>query len=201
MREQIDAWYASAPSGDNLGPLEKGMVEKLEATYQTAIFQLYRPSENIPSPSEPQLLVMTQAATRMIKLYRKLFQEHKLSIYWQSVENVFSAGTCLMFAYVQSTSIRASMTLRALESLVHSCSSVLWGMVERFPSFRNKRDAFDRIAANTLGDLTVDVEGNGQTNTTPHSGSFSFSDLSDMHDQVRHSTLQENALGVSRSNE
>lgn len=158
MRDRIEHWYNSSPSGDHLNEREKDMVSKFVTNYQTAIFRLYRPSINIPSPSEAQLGVMVQAATKMIQLYREYFQRHQLTIYWQSMGNVFSAGVCLMFGYVQSPTIRSTMSRRSLESLVNTCSSVLWGMVERFPSFHNKRNAFDKIAAATFADLDANMD-------------------------------------------
>jgi len=99
-------------------------------------------------------MAMTQAAINVIQLYRRFFRERVLTIYWQAVENLFSAGTALMFGFVRSPSVRETMTFRMLETLVHTCSSVLWGMVEHFPAFQGKRDAFDMAASKTLSDLS-----------------------------------------------
>ncbi|VUC23339.1 unnamed protein product [Clonostachys rosea] len=160
MRDRVEEWYRTSPSGDGLGALEKEMVAKFTVNYQTAIFRLYRPSINIPSPSDVSLGIMATAAIEMIKLYCECFQGNKLTIYWQSVENLFSAGLCLLVGYVRSSTVRSMVTRRELESISHTCSSVLWGMVERIPPFQGKRDAFDRIAATTFASLdaaTVDT--------------------------------------------
>lgn len=98
---------------------------------------------------------MTKAAMKMIPLYCRFFRCNMLTIYWQAVENLFSAGTALMYAYVQSAQVREIVTLHSLESLVHTCSSVLWGMVERFPLLQSKRDAFDATALEVLADLNA----------------------------------------------
>ncbi|UPK93727.1 hypothetical protein LCI18_004662 [Fusarium solani-melongenae] len=153
MHGKIETWYQTTPDGSNLTTEEKDVIETFEVTYNTALFSLYRPSPNIPSPSETQLLVMVQAATKMIHLYRRFFRQHKLTIYWQAVENVSSAGLALLFGHVQSSKVRESMPLGTLNSLVHLCSSLLWGMVERFPSARGKRDAFDAASSQVLADL------------------------------------------------
>ncbi|KEF57357.1 uncharacterized protein A1O9_05274 [Exophiala aquamarina CBS 119918] len=94
----------------------------------------------------------------MIKLYRQFFRDHRLTIYWQAVENLSSAGTALMSSYVTSSRVREQLDLRSLESLVNTCSSVLWGMVEHFPDFKGKRDAFDINASKVLADLAQSNE-------------------------------------------
>ncbi|RSM06614.1 hypothetical protein CDV31_009043 [Fusarium ambrosium] len=153
MHAKIETWYQTAPQGPDFTNMEKEVVETFEVTYNTALFHLYRPSLNIPVPSGPQLLIMTQAATKMIHLYRRFFRQHKLTIYWQAVENVSSAGLALLLGFIQSPEVRETTTLYTLNSMVHLCSSVLWGMVEHFPSLRGKRDAFDAASTTVLADL------------------------------------------------
>ncbi|KIX09406.1 uncharacterized protein Z518_00486 [Rhinocladiella mackenziei CBS 650.93] len=125
----------------------------LNSQFHRALFYLYHPSLNIPSPSESALVALTEAATRMIQLYRRFFDERRLTIYWQAVENLSSAGTALMNSYFNSLRVQERITFRSLESLVHTCSSVLWGMVEHFPAFKGKRDAFGIVASKILADL------------------------------------------------
>lgn len=167
MHAKIETWYQTTPQCSNFTTEEKDVIETLEVTYNTALFNLYRPSPNIPSPSGPQLLVMAQAATKMIHLYRRFFCQHKLTIYWQAVENVSSAGLALLFGYVQSSKVRESMTLYTLNSLVHLCSSVLWGMVEHFPPLKGKRDAFDAASSQVLADLNEGVATAGENLSLP----------------------------------
>lgn len=172
MRGRIDGWYNSTPIHGDLSSYEKGVLETLEATHYTAVFHLYRPSPNNPSPSGEQAAEMAQAAVRMIHLYQRFFRRHMLSIYWRSIENIFSAGTALMLAYIQFPDVREVITLSSLESLIHTCSSLLWGMVERFPSFQGKRDAFDIAASKALEEpkTTASEVAGSVSATTP--GSF-----------------------------
>lgn len=155
MRERIEEWYNGRPQSEALSDCERGVVDTFEVTYHAALFYLYRPSRNIPSPTGSQLLAMSHAASRMISLYRRFFCDRQLTIYWQAAENLSSAGTCLMYAYANSHEVRQSLTPRSFEALVRTCSSVLWGMVERFPSFQGKRDEFDRVAYKVLEDLST----------------------------------------------
>ncbi|KAK2761926.1 fungal specific transcription factor domain-containing protein [Colletotrichum kahawae] len=157
MRDRIDEWLRKIPAGDKLSSLDKTVVETFELTHHTALFRLYRPSLNNPSPSGTQLLAAAQSATKMIHLYREFFRRKRLTIYWQSVENVFSAGTTLMFAYTNSAGVREAISFQSFQSLVNTCSSVLWGMVEHFPAFQGKRDIFDTASSRVMMELSHGV--------------------------------------------
>jgi hypothetical protein len=82
--------------------------------------------------------------------------------------------------------MRDCLTFRSLESLVHTCSSVLWGMVEHFPAFEGKRDAFDMIASKTLADLATNNQadpGKGERLSTQEN--ISTGESSDRREDVR----------------
>ena len=156
MRLRIDNWYNNTPLSDRLGSFEKEILKSWEVTHNTAIFYLYRPTLNNPSPNGLQAVTMAEAAVKMIDLYQHFFRQQQLTIYWQSIENIFSAGTALMLAYMQLPEVREVISLRSLEARIHTCSSLLWGLVERFPSFKGKRDAFEISAAKVLEELDAD---------------------------------------------
>lgn len=163
MHGRIQNWYEETPRNDDVGPRERRILENFELTFHRALFYLYHPSLNIPEPPEESLLSMTDAAIKMIELYRQFFRDHRLTIYWQAVENLYSAGNALMFSYVSSSRVQERLSLRALETLVNTCSSVLWGMVEHFPDFKGKRDAFDLTASKVLADLSSSNHSVGTT--------------------------------------
>ena len=156
MHDKIYAWRSSTPHNDNLSVYQQRTVGNFELTFHRALLYLYQPSPNIPAPSQAGFLAIKDAATNVIQLYRRLFLQRTLTIYWQAVENLSSAGTALMFSYVNCPQVQEQLTFRALESMVRMCSSVLWGMVEHFPAFKGKRDAFDIAASKTLADLADD---------------------------------------------
>lgn len=153
MRSRIKAWYNDILVSRHLSNVDRGFLKASKLTYHTALFYLYRPSFNCLSPSRTQLLSITQATTQLIRLYRRFFLELKLTIYWHAVENLASAGTALMYAYSNSSNVRSSMSSHTLKVEVHTCSSVLWGMVERFPAFKGKQDAFNATAKTMLSGL------------------------------------------------
>ena len=153
MHGRISEWYDDTPRGHNLTETERTDIENFELSLQRALLYLYKPSPNIPNPPETALVALSECAAQMVQLYRKLFRGYRLTIYWQAVENLSSAGTSLLFSYVNSAAVRRRITFQSLESLIHTCSSVLWGMVEHFPAFKGKRDAFDLLASKTLTDI------------------------------------------------
>ncbi|EXJ83581.1 hypothetical protein A1O1_07204 [Capronia coronata CBS 617.96] len=166
MCHRLQSWYNDTPRPETLTHREHKNLENFEVTYYAALLYLYQPSLNIPTPSEQGLLALADAASNTIQLYRRFFTKHQLTIYWLAVETLFSAGTALMYAYVKSHSVQERITFRHLESLVRTCSSVLWGMVEHFPNFRGKRDAFDLVVSRTLADLSSRSSVNGRMATT-----------------------------------
>lgn len=153
MHQRIQSWYADTPRRETLSHCDERSIENLEVNYYAALFYLYRPSPNVRYPSKEHLRALADAAMNMIRLYRLFFTKKQLTLYWMAVDNLFSAGTALMYAYVNSPLVQERITLQSLESSVHTCSSVLWGMVEHFPDFRGKRDRFDAMASTTLKDL------------------------------------------------
>lgn len=156
MHEKLSSWLTTQPaatSNSNIAP-----PEALQLAYHQAIILLYRPSPAIPLPSEASLLILSDSASRIIHLYRRLHRENKLRLFWQAVHNLFAAGTALLHCYSHSAEMRERTTLRSLESSIHACSAVLWAMVERFPAAKGKRDAFDVIATAALDSLSSDIE-------------------------------------------
>ncbi|KAF4816979.1 Positive regulator of purine utilization [Colletotrichum siamense] len=182
MRDRIDEWLRNIPAGDSLNSLDKTVIETFELTHHTALFRLYRPSPNNPNPPGIQLLAATQSATKMIHLYREFFRRKRLTIYWQSVENVFSAGTTLLFAYTNSAEVREAISSQSFQSLVNTCSSVLWGMVEHFPAFQGKRDAFDTASSKVMMELSHGV-------TAGESGLIASSSAIDADHEVQQTRL------------
>ncbi|VUC35055.1 unnamed protein product [Clonostachys rosea] len=156
MDRRLHNWFDEVPHSETLNRYEKTDVENFELSMQRALLLLYQPSPNMPDPPGPILLVISKIASKLIQIYRRYFREYRLSIYWQAVESLSSAGTALIYSFVNSAQVRDSISLTQLESLFSTCSSVLWGMVEHFPAFKNKRDAFDILASKTLADLSGD---------------------------------------------
>lgn len=155
MRERIQTWYNNMPRGPELEANERRIIENFDLTYYRALFYLYQPSPNRPVPDETAWLRTADAAKNMIQYYLKFFEERRFTIYWQAVEGLSAAGTVLLRGYITSPAIRGLITLLELRELVQTSSRVLWGMVEHFPAFKPKREAFDRFATTVMNDLEM----------------------------------------------
>lgn len=156
MHQRIQQWYdAVLEESRDADPRTSGSTkpEMRQLTFRRALLFLYRPSPNIPVPSTQGMLELASSAASVIDLYRQFYRENKLLLFWQAIENLFDAGTALMYSYVNANPVRERVTLHVLENMIHSTSTVLWGLVERFPSLKGKRDAFDLIASKVFSEL------------------------------------------------
>ncbi|ETN39200.1 uncharacterized protein HMPREF1541_05423 [Cyphellophora europaea CBS 101466] len=157
MHRQIQDWYNSVPRDSFSPDHQRKVVENFDLTYFRALLYLYHPSKNLPTQDDTSLAAVADSAAHMIKLYRRFFDERRLTIYWQAVDSLSAAGTALLHSYRASQQVRNQIGLGHLQMLIQTCSSVLGGMVEHFPMFRNKRDSFDATVSRFLTDLTTEV--------------------------------------------
>jgi hypothetical protein len=153
MRLRLDGWFKSVPARRSAVGTEKTVIETIELTYKVGLVDLYRSTPNIPTPTEAQHLESATAAADVIKLYRHFLSEHKLTIYWLAVQCLYAAGETFLSGYVNTSAVRDCFSFRDLQTLVQTCSSTLWGLVEHFPAGVGKRDAFDVLSTEILADL------------------------------------------------
>jgi hypothetical protein len=158
MLDRLRQWHSQVQQEElrtsNLGQSNIAPPEVLKLSYRRAVVALYRPSFKIPCPTAEAMQELADSAVCVVNLYGRFYRENKLRLFWQAVMNLFSAATALMYCYVHSIHVRNKISSRSLESLIHSSANILWGMVERFPAFKSKRDAFDVIASRFLADLS-----------------------------------------------
>lgn len=154
MHQRLESWYADTPrTGAAMTDSEKKHVENFEVNYYVALLYLYRPSLNIPVPGDEDLATLAEVSAHVIELYRRFFVKKQLSLYWLAIDNLYQAGTALLYTFAKSASVRERITLKRLEKSIFTCSSIFWGMVEHCPAFESKRDTFDEIVSNALPEL------------------------------------------------
>ncbi|CAI6088623.1 unnamed protein product [Clonostachys chloroleuca] len=166
MHRRIHKWHDEIPRDDSITPFERETTDTFDISLHRALLLLYHPSRNIPTPSDAAFKAVAQAAATLIGLYRRSFREYRLTLYWQAVENLSFAGTALISSYISSSEVRGFITYQTLTSLVRTCSSVLWGMVEHFPSFKVKLDAFDAVTWKALADLAAESHPTNELETS-----------------------------------
>lgn len=150
MRQKIESWYNSTPRSSNFSNQDRTVVDNFDLTYRRALFYLYHESPNRQQPDSSAVVQAADAVVQMIPLYKQFFDERRLTIYWQAISNLSTAGTALIRAYVREPLVRERVTLGQLQTLTQTCSSVLWGMVEHFPAFKSKRDSYDQYSTGVL---------------------------------------------------
>jgi hypothetical protein len=81
-------------------------------------------------------------------------------MFWITFHNIFRAGVTLLDCFSHSPEVREQISLREVERSIHACSAVMWGMVERFPAAKVKRDAFEAFASVSLDSAAALVAAN-----------------------------------------
>ncbi|EWG51013.1 hypothetical protein FVEG_10126 [Fusarium verticillioides 7600] len=154
MKDRLVEWHANVPA---LDPTSKLAPQNFfdGALYMTLV-SLLSPSRHFPHLSEDELRDLAQYASTSIELYREGFKEGKLRFYWRTTPNLFQSGAALIHCIKRLTLQGAAFDVKALKSRVSVCSTVLWGMAERYPPGASYRDRFDEMLA-TIDEMASEL--------------------------------------------
>ncbi|GAM85964.1 hypothetical protein ANO11243_039740 [Dothideomycetidae sp. 11243] len=152
MHERLQHWYEQVSQVVDV-PDDFEMPTRFELTFQRALLYLYRPSPMLPDPSDRAMIELEECSVRVIILYKEYFRGNRIHLFWQAADNIFDAGTALLFAYANSEGVRHGLEFNELANLILSASNLLWALVERFPALTGKRDAFEVIASSAMSEL------------------------------------------------
>ncbi|KAF5974027.1 purine utilization transcriptional regulator [Fusarium bulbicola] len=157
MKDRLVEWHANVPP---LDPTSKLAPQNFfdGALHMTLVF-LFSPSRHFPHLSEDELRDLAQYTSRSIELYREGFKEGKLRFYWRTTPNLFQSGAALIHCIKSLTLLGAVFDVNALKSRVSVCSTVLWGMAERYPpgaSYREMSATIDELASDVPMDISND---------------------------------------------
>ncbi|KAL3595480.1 hypothetical protein FPOAC2_09815 [Fusarium poae] len=163
MKDRMFEWHATVPPVDSRSKLAPQNFFD-GAMYMTLV-SLFSPSRHFPDLSESELRDLAQYASTSIELYREGFKEGKLRFYWRTTPNLFQSGAALVHC-IKSLTLQGSVfDVNGLKSRVSMCSTVLWGMAERYSPGAVYRDRFDELAAST-SDITTDLSAELSDNFT-----------------------------------
>ncbi|KAJ4026040.1 hypothetical protein NW761_010574 [Fusarium oxysporum] len=158
MKNRLMDWHANVPPVDATSKLAPQNFFD-GALYMTLV-SLFSPSRHFPHLSEEELRDLAQCASTSIELYREGFKEGKLRFYWRTTPNLFQSGAALIHCIKSLTLQGAVFDVNALKSRVSVCSTVLWGMAERYPPGASYRDRFDEMSATIdemASELSMDI--------------------------------------------
>ncbi|GKT58174.1 transcription factor [Colletotrichum tofieldiae] len=162
MRRRLIEWLDCAPTpttpSTQLAP--SGIFESILHNHMVL---LYYPSESFPNPSENETLILAQSAAECVSNYRRTFRDRQLRFFWRTTHNLFRSGVAMAYCvHLQATHHYLDLNQADMIESVNTCMSILWAMVERYPSGSVYRDAFESLVNSVL--RSADGGGNlGQT--------------------------------------
>ncbi|KAH6988589.1 fungal-specific transcription factor domain-containing protein [Ilyonectria destructans] len=145
IQRRLLEWHTSVPPIHRTSQLAP--AEIFNGVLYNALVHLYYPSCHFPNPSNEDLVVLAQSAADSINCYKQSFRAGELRFYWRTVHNVFRSGVAVAYcAQIAAMQQNPDLDLGDTTASINSCSSILWGMVERYPAGQAYRDIFDSIA-------------------------------------------------------
>ena len=154
MKDRLMDWHTNVPpvdEGSKLAP--RNFFDG--ALYATLV-SLFSPSRHFPHLVEEELRDLAQYASTSIELYRQGFKGGQLRFYWRTTPNLFQSGAALIHCIKSLTAQGAVFDVKTFKSYVSVCSTVLWGMAERWPKGAEYRDRFDEMSA-SISDMTSEL--------------------------------------------
>ncbi|KAH6867460.1 fungal-specific transcription factor domain-containing protein, partial [Thelonectria olida] len=149
VQRRLLQWHSAVPpiqQSTHLAP-----AEIFNGSLYNGLILLYYPSHHFPNPSNDDLGVLAQSATDAIDCYKRSFRAGELRFYWRTVHNLFRSGVAIVYCAQTALIERIpGMNLEEANASINSCSSLLWGMVERYPAGQAYRDIFESLAKSVL---------------------------------------------------
>lgn len=149
IQRRLLEWHSSTPlinQSTHLAP-----AEIFKGSLYNGLVLLYYPSRHFANPSNDDLGVLAQSATDAIECYKRSFRAGELRFYWRTVHNLFRSGVAMVYC-AQSGLIQRipGLSFEDVHTSINSCSSLLWGMVERYPAGQAYRDIFESLTKTVL---------------------------------------------------
>ncbi|KAH7385160.1 fungal-specific transcription factor domain-containing protein [Phaeosphaeria sp. MPI-PUGE-AT-0046c] len=142
MRDNLYNWRNTLPFHQN--PTQLAPIEMFDGCLYNSLIQIYSPSRHLPQMTGEHTVFLAGCAQKSIEAYRTCFRDGKLRFYWRTIHNLFRAGISLIYC-VRNWPLEEIMDLDSIHVSLNSCSSILWGMVERYPAGRACRDMFETL--------------------------------------------------------
>ena len=146
MYQRLLAWHASVPPASQTSQLAPADI--FDGYFFNSMVLLHYPSPLFPTTPEEELRDLAEYAITSIDCYREAFKAGRLRFYWRTVHNLFRSGMAVAYcAHLAASRQHVDYGFGSLTTPMNSCSSILWGMVERYPAGKAYRDIFDSVVA------------------------------------------------------
>lgn len=152
IRNELEQWVSEVPSVILNAPaeLKLRLTIKLKIQYHGALCLLYQPSQAFIQPSDQALKLCYENAAERLRLYETSYESGNLVFSWRTVQDLFLAGSTVMYCVWISKAVRDIVTLPALASICRRCSSLLGAGGEWWPMIQKSRLSLERLASHTI---------------------------------------------------
>lgn len=142
---RLVAWKDQCPPF--FKPTRQVSLDIIEGLFEVAVVRLYGIPSQLAYLSKDDTYILLKHAAHAITAYRKSFKGGSLRFYWRTIHNLYLCGSALVHC-VKSSAADPKTIVDVGEAmrLATICSSVLWGMAERYPAGARLRDSFDDLA-------------------------------------------------------
>jgi hypothetical protein len=142
-------WHSTVPSIELTSQFAS--AEIFDGYLHNIMVLLYYPSLLLPSTSDDELRILSEHAVQSIDAYKQAFRSGNLRFYWRTVHNLFRSGVSAVYCiHVSATQSQSNLNLSDLSGSLHSCSSTLWGMAERYTPGKAYREIFDNLVNSVI---------------------------------------------------
>lgn len=144
MHNRLLQWRESVPSLEHTSQFAPPDI--FNGYFANAVVLLYYPSSLLPSTTQKDIQILAEHARSSIEAYKTAFRAGRLRFYWRTVHNLFRSGMAVVYC-IHVASLHPGLDLgpHDMHALLHSCSSIIWGMVERYPAGKAYRDIFEQV--------------------------------------------------------
>ncbi|TDZ24689.1 Positive regulator of purine utilization [Colletotrichum orbiculare MAFF 240422] len=150
MRRRVIEWLNSAPA-PTTPSTQLAPSDIFDAILHGHLVLLYYPSTSFPNPSENDVLILAQSASECISNYRRTFRDGQLRFFWRTTHNLFRSGVAMAYCvHLNSVHHYPDLNQADMAASINTCMSILWAMVERYPSGSVYRDAFENLSSSVL---------------------------------------------------
>lgn len=142
---RLVAWKEQCPPF--FKPTRQVSLDIIEGLFEVAVVRLYSIPTQLAYLSKDDTYILLKHAAHAITSYRKSFKGGSLRFYWRTIHNLYLCGSALVHCVKSSAADPATIVdVGEAMRLATICSSVLWGMAERYPAGARLRDSFDDLA-------------------------------------------------------
>lgn len=149
IHQRLQEWFSSVPQIQKSTHLAPAGI--FSGAFNNNLVFLYYPSNLFPTPTAKDLTILARSAIEAVKCYERSFRAGELRFFWRTIHNLFRSGIAIAYcAQPQLICEIPGLEIEDVKGSMKTCSSVIWGMVERYPPGRAYRDVFDKVSNSVL---------------------------------------------------